>query len=174
MTSYAGIGARATPQEVLSSIRKAAKFLARKDVILRTGGAKGADTAFYEGWSEVSTKPSVEVFIPYEGFNKFTSNSKTVFGPPSKEARQIARNYHPNWGVLGDRGRDFMARNVYQVLGRDLVSPCNFVLCYTHNGKVVGGTGQALRIAADHNIPVFNFGCMSLDEISEQILEIIA
>ena len=49
-----------------------------------------------------------------------------------------------------------MARNAYCMLGPDLKSPVDFVLCWTPNAKVVGGTGQGLRIALDYNIPIFN------------------
>jgi len=52
--------------------------------------------------------------------------------------------------------RVFMARNSYQVLGPDLATPVDFVWCWTPHGAVIGGTGQALRIAAAYEIPVFN------------------
>lgn len=44
------------------------------------------------------------------------------------------------------------------MLGPKLDSPVNFVVCWTSDGKASGGTGQALRIAADpaYAIPVFN------------------
>ena len=51
-----------------------------------------------------------------------------------------------------------MARNSYQVLGYDLNTPSSFIVCYTKNGKLTGGTAQALKIAKDYNIPIFNFG----------------
>ena len=61
-----------------------------------------------------------------------------------------------------------MARNVQQILGEttqptlDKVS--QLVICWTPDGcsdgkkttRDTGGTGQALRIAADYNIPIFN------------------
>ena len=49
-----------------------------------------------------------------------------------------------------------MARNTYQVLGLDLMSPVDFVICWTPLGRDDGGTGQAIRIANAHNIPVYN------------------
>ena len=51
-----------------------------------------------------------------------------------------------------------MARNGYQILGKDLKTPVRFVICYTPNGDRIGGTAQALRIAMDLKIPVFNAG----------------
>ena len=49
-----------------------------------------------------------------------------------------------------------MARNCYQVLGKDLETPSEFIICWTKDGQATGGTGQALRIAKKNNIPVFN------------------
>ena len=39
-----------------------------------------------------------------------------------------------------------------------LVKASLFVLCWTPYGAAAGGTGQALRIAEHHHIPVFNLG----------------
>ena len=51
-----------------------------------------------------------------------------------------------------------MARNSYQVLGRNLDDPVEFVICWTPGGSGSGGTGQAIRIAKDYQIPVFDLG----------------
>lgn len=66
-----------------------------------------------------------------------------------------------------------MGRNSYQVLGKDLCLPCDFILCWTQNGRIEGGTGQALRIARHFKIPVFNFGSKTKDEINDAILKLI-
>jgi len=49
-----------------------------------------------------------------------------------------------------------MARNSAQVLGLDLKSPVQAVVCWTAGGRPTGGTGQALRIAAVNNIQILN------------------
>lgn len=66
-----------------------------------------------------------------------------------------------------------MGRNTYQILELDLQTPVEFVCCWTRNGEIDGGTGQALRIAIDMGIPIFNFGSMSLDSISEQVKDLL-
>ena len=43
---------------------------------------------------------------------------------------------------------------MFQVLGVSLDSPAEFVLCWTADGEASGRTGQALRIAASHGLPV--------------------
>lgn len=177
MKYYAGIGARITPPEILNAMYSAAKAMAQANVVLRTGGSSGADQAFYDGLTKIkgeSPTELLELYPPYEGFNGFRYNGKTIFGPPTTEARLMAKEYHPNWGMLGDLGRDFHARNCYQVLGFDLKTPADFIICWTPNGKPVGGTAQAIRIAEKYNIPVFNLSSIDLPTASNKIMDIIS
>ena len=178
MIYYAGIGARDTPQDVCRKMFAAGKTMADLGFCLRSGGARGADSAFECGvmesssWQkhtdESSTEELLEIYLPRKGFNGHRS---PLYGS-CKDARMLAKKYHPRWDILSCLGRDFHARNVYQVLGRDLRTPSQFVLCWTEGGKVVGGTGQALRIAEDHDIPILNFGCHDDQYISDYILEL--
>jgi hypothetical protein len=46
---YAGIGSRETPSDVCSQMTELAKQLDAENWILRSGGAKGADSAFENG-----------------------------------------------------------------------------------------------------------------------------
>ena len=167
MRSYTGIGSRTTPSDVLEHIRKLGKFLARQGFVLRSGGAKGADTAFEVGCDEVGGVK--KIFLPWKGFNNHPSE---LYGS-TKGAREIAKKYHPTWDFLLPVARDFMGRNTYQILDLDLKTPAEFVCCWTRNGEIDGGTGQALRIANDLGIPVLNFGFMSLSEIDHKIKELI-
>ena len=69
---------------------------------------------------------------------------------------RCAAYYHPAWDRCSAAAKKFHGRNCYQILGYDLHTPTKFVLCWTPGGKITGGTGQALRIAKDLNIRVFN------------------
>jgi hypothetical protein len=69
---------------------------------------------------------------------------------------ELAKEYHPAWGRLTQGGQKLMARNAYQVLGYTLDVPADFIVCWTVKGLKTGGTGQALRMADDYGIPVFN------------------
>ena len=71
-------------------------------------------------------------------------------------ARAIAAAHHPAFVGLSAFVQALHNRNVFQVLGPSLDSPAEFVLCWTADGEASGGTGQALRIAASHGVPVFN------------------
>jgi len=146
---YTGIGSRKTPQGVLNTMTILASNLELTGLILRSGGADGADSAFEAGVKDSANK---SIFLPWKGFNKNPSEHYTI----SPEAYEMAEHYHPAWNRCSFAARQFHARNCYQVLGLNLATPSQFIVCWTPDGKHVGGTGQALRIATDHNIPIFN------------------
>ena len=160
---YTGIGSRETPEDVLASMRFMAKFMAADGHTLRSGGSSGADTAFEQGCDEGAGLK--EIYLPRKWFNRNESRLTEI----TIESRKMASKFHPNWPNLGDTGRFFMARNAYQVLGFDLKTPTEFIICWTPRGKVTGGTGQALRMAVHYRIPIFNLGSMSLDDVSNEI-----
>lgn len=167
MNAYAGIGARITPPEVLILMQKVGKFLAKEGFTLRSGGAKGADTAFEQGCDEVGG--AKEIFLPWKCFN---GHSSKLYGH-TQAAYKMAKLYHPKWEFLLPTVREMMARNSHQVLGLDLNDPVKFICCWTKNGMVDGGTGQALRIANALKIPIVNFGSMKLPEVDLKIRELI-
>lgn len=110
---------------------------------MRSGGAPGADSAFEISYS------NMEIYLPWEGFN----GKKGIVPPLNLE---FVEKYHPKPSALSNAGKKLMSRNTYQVLGQDLKTPSEFVVCWTKDGKASGGTGQALRIAKDYNIPIYN------------------
>lgn len=164
---YTGIGARATPPNILIGMTSVGRFMASGGHTLRSGGAAGADEAFEKGC--VEKDGAMEIYLPWRSFRH---NQSPLFGS-CKESRQIAKDFHPNWPILGGPARDFMGRNTYQILGKDLKTPTGFVLCWTPDGKSVGGTSQAIRLAQAHDIPVLNLGCMSFDEVNKRVTELI-
>lgn len=151
---YAGIGSRETPPEIEPLIEESAGFLSRLGFILRSGGAPGADTMF-----EMNCTGEMEIYLPWSKFNNNTSS--LIIDSMDHEivykAREIAKKYHQGWTYLSPAAKKLMTRNTFQVLGYDLKTPISFVVCWTQGGKIAGGTGQALRIAKDMNIPIFNF-----------------
>ena len=56
MLYYAGIGSRETPDHVLETMASAAQYLGKEGFTLRSGGAKGADTAFDQGATRTWTR----------------------------------------------------------------------------------------------------------------------
>lgn len=164
---YTGIGARSTPPEIRKAMVSMGRFMAEWGHTLRSGGAQGADEAFETGCDERNGEK--EIYLP---FARFRGNESPLFGS-CREARMIAKKYHPVWEILGDTARDFMGRNTYQILGKDLKTPTDFVICWTHNGAEKGGTSQAIRLAKDYGIPVINLGSDSLSKSEEKLMKLI-
>ena len=135
---YAGIGSRETPPGVLTLMQAWATHLEEKNILLRSGGAKGADTAFSNG----VTSPGMKQI--------FTADCVTY------DLVNHAAKFHPAWSKCSSYVKALHARNSAIMLGLELNDPVDFVVCWTKNGEAVGGTGQALRIAKHLKIPVFN------------------
>lgn len=152
MLFYTGIGSREAPIEVLNLFINIGDYLARQGWVLRSGGADGADLAFEIGCDK--SKGHKEIYVPWYRFN----NSDSILFKIPQENFDLAKEYHPNWDRLSESAKKLHARNCSQILGKDLKTPTNLVICYTNKGKGGGGTGQALRVAKAYNIPIFDVG----------------
>lgn len=137
---YAGIGSRETPEPIQLQMQTIAMQLAMSGYVLRSGCAIGADTAFEKGCKIVGGRSILRTRTTWQ------------------RALDHAQLYHPAWDKCTEIGQALHARNSLIMLGDDLDLPVRFVVCWTPGGEVTGGTGQALRIAADpqYNIAVFN------------------
>lgn len=172
MKIYAGIGSRKADNHILSLIIEIGKYFALRGYILRSGGADGCDMAFEHGCDLVHGKK--EIFLPWENFN---DNHSSLF-KLDRQAYQMAEKYHDGWHYLSNGARKMMARNMYQVLGKDLESPVKMIICWTSDGcengklttKNTGGTGQAIRVASDYEIPVIN---IKNSESLRQLMELV-
>ena len=74
------------------------------------------------------------------------------------ETERIASEVHPAWDRCNEWARGMHSRNCHQILGYDLQSPVDAVICWTPDGRIQGGTATAIRIAMKYDIPVFNLG----------------
>ena len=74
------------------------------------------------------------------------------------ETERIASEVHPAWDRCNEWARGMHSRNCHQILGYDLQSPVDAVICWTPDGKIQGGTATAIRISMKYDIPVFNLG----------------
>jgi hypothetical protein len=145
---YAGIGSRKTPEDVLDNMFDIASKLETKGYTLRSGGADGADDAFAQG-TEVS-----DIYLPWRGFND-------VSGSKLNEAEawtyKIAEELHPAWSRCSQGAKKLHARNIHQILGdAEDASLCEFVVCWTPNGRMKGGTATAIKLAKSNGIKVYN------------------
>ena len=160
MYHYTGIGARHTPDDILKQMTTLASNLELTGLTLRSGGANGADSAFEAG---ISDPKNAEIYLPWHNFN----NNPSALSDIHSEAYEMAKQFHPNWNACSQAARKFPARDCYQILGLDLNTPSDFVLCWTPDGKWIGGTSQALRIAYAYKIPIFNMADKQWEDDSE-------
>lgn len=106
------------------------------------------------------------------------------------KAEDIVSELHPFWKAEKDAiaagkpldktmskgAKSLHTRNVFQVLGKDLNNPSEFLVCYAtvdKQGVPKGGTRTAWVIAQKYEIPCFNFAVQSKEEIYAGIKEII-
>lgn len=141
MFKYAGIGSRETPEDILEFMKWLAQIWGESGWVLRSGGAKGADTAFEIG-CDLGLGPK-EIFRSADC---------------TDEALKHAAQYHPNWPACGKWARKLHGRNSLIILGERLNDPVDFVVCWTPNGELTGGTAQGIRVAQANDIPVYNIG----------------
>lgn len=156
---YAGIGARATPPEMLNLMSRIANKLEGMGYILRSGGAAGADTAFERGVINAANR---QIYLPGAQFNSRMAGAGGYINaaqlPSWQQALETVSQFHPAPERLSNFARALMARNAMQVLGGNLQEPAKMVVAWTPGGQITGGTGQALRMAQAYGIPIRNLG----------------
>lgn len=159
---YTLIGSRATPEDILTLMQRASSKLNSEGWRVRSGGADGADSCAeqqdnYLNWN-------MQIYLPWEGFNGRSSSNRGYINSTKcstySEAASIAKEVHPNWKACSRGAQALHTRNVYQILGYNLDTPSKFVVCWAEPTSdmvnVKGGTGTAVRLALQNNIPVIN------------------
>jgi len=149
---FAGIGSRETPESLYPTILNLSKKLISLNFVLRSGGADGADSFWEKAYDSLGGEK--EIYLPWKGFN---NNSSQLF-EIKDWAMKVAKEHHPVWNRLSPAAQKLHSRNVYQIRGYDNFDSdwSDFVICYTPDGKDSGGTAQAIHIARQMSIPVFN------------------
>lgn len=157
---YTGIGSRETPAEILRLMRQIAKKYAGSGWVLRSGGAAGADDAFYNG--AIHAHGQREIYLPWDGYNMLWAGSSGIVVVKDKllleSAAKTAEEVHPNWGACSRGAKGMHARNVFQVLGANLMRPSQALICWApiQGNSIKGGTRTAWEIAKLYSIPCFN------------------
>ena len=85
------------------------------------------------------------------------------------ETERIASEVHPAWDRCNEWARGMHSRNCHQILGYDLQSPVDAVICWTPDGAVVGGTATALKLSMKAGIPIFNLGVSDKESVLNDI-----
>lgn len=138
MPAYAGIGSRKTPEKILGEMRTIATRLEKYGYTLRSGGAKGADSAF-----EAAAKRK-EIFYASDCEN-WCLEMVSKYVPSDRPPLERMNPYI----------QKLLGRNMKQLFGHNGNDPVDFVVCWTPHGDQ-GGTGYAIRAAEDYGISVYN------------------
>lgn len=179
---YAGIGSRDIPPNIKRIMHDIAESLSSEGYILRSGNATGSDQAFASGVKN----DLAQIWLPWKefeiDFQKEHPNHEYRLvgdeccpGEPDPEAWDSVKLFHPNYKKMKEGNSAkyyqfmrFMSRNYRQVRGWG-EPDSRFVICWTHDGTDVGGTGQAIRIARHYCIPVFNLYNMTMSSVFKEI-----
>lgn len=181
--AYTGIGSRETPTDVCQLFHAIGYSQCARGWVLRSGGADGADEAFYQGAIAYPgfCSRAAEIFIPWNGFKR--THSPPLYHDPERgiydasrfdaheEARALALQARGSFEGLGQGGIRLHTRNAYQVLGRTLSQPSRSLVCWAQpigrKGAVKGGTNTAVQIALRHGIRVLN----AYKDVDRRLLE---
>lgn len=151
---YAGIGSRETPQKVLLQMEKIGSFFAEKGYVLRSGGAKGADTYFERGCNNV--RGLKQIWRPSE--NYFPLHEWAI-----EKASEVCWEYPLE--KMKAYTISLITRNMYQIYGDsesvEGIIPVDFVVYWSNGnpleeGRESGGTRYAVRAASAIGIPTYN------------------
>jgi hypothetical protein len=183
---YTLVGSRSITLDGVSILTRIAAEMAKHRWIGRSGGADGADRCLELGSKMVGDRSPNEIYLPWKGFNK-----DKMIAPPShcivapdlpnyQEAVQIASETHPNWNACSRGAKALHTRNVYQVLGKDLVSPSKLLVCWappvsSKGDRIVvkGGTNTAVQLAQDYGVKVVNVHGMDWKHVVECMKDIL-
>lgn len=152
-----GIGSRKTPDYHLQELFIVCKNFIQRGWTLRSGGADGADSQVEYAFDEcvkhgLTKEENKEIYLPWKGFNK---NTSSLYDPPIA-AYELAATIHPNWFACSRGAKALHARNTQQILGKNLDTPTNVVVCWTLGGEEIGGTATAMKLARLRGIPIVN------------------
>jgi len=172
--TYAGIGSRETPQEVLDTMTKVANYLETLGYTLNTGKTFSANKEYNEEQYNERLKTGAalsalygnEVGLDEEGADRAFSagtNNKNLFGVKGtigEREMAVMEEIHPAPERLKPGAKKLMARNTNQIFGENLDTPVDFVLFYAKETadplRPKGGTGQAVEMARRKGIPTIN------------------
>ena len=173
---YTGIGSRKVPSDIVFQMESFAAKMALMNYTLRSGGADGSDVAFERGCD--AQHGNKEIYLPWKGFNKNDSDLYDCYNKTHETMAKLV--YGPRWNEITDPVKRLMTRNTAQVVGLDVIDVAysEFVVCWTPDGcetskkrsRKTGGTGQAIALADELGIPVFNLANDSFDRKLKQYM----
>ena len=87
-----------------------------------------------------------EIYQPWKDFNDATTNGVSHIVVRDKialmKATSVAMKFHPHWHDLKKGARNMHTRNVFQVLGSNLMKKSDILICWApiNGDSITGGT----------------------------------
>lgn len=159
----AGIGSRDLQASDLQTCLALGQFIAKCGGELHSGNARGADQAFAAGANSVNPE-LVHLHLPWPNFEKEAIvGGNHIHLPQEQSAYDVtAAKYHPAWRHLSQGARKLHTRNVSIVCWPTIK---DMVLAFPSQKKGGGGTGQGMRVAEGHDIPVIDLNGMDTAQL---------
>lgn len=168
MRFWTGVGSRSITQEEQELAVYVAETITRHfGMVLRSGAAEGADTAFQKGVCNVDPK-YCQIWTPW---NSFRPKEQHVGFPscsyitPTTEMFEKSRKAFIDTGIIPwfdnmkQGAQKLHGRNFYQVAGKHgepLSRICIYIADEDANGEVKGGTRSAVLVSRHYDIPTYN------------------
>lgn len=193
-TYFAGIGSRETPIEIGELMIRFSYYFSLEGLVLRSGGAEGADTFFEIGADLAKTidssKGLKQIFLPEKNFFEHPSqwyieNEEIYMTKELQKEMEIELGFlgglfHKGLATMEEKSRKLMLRNGMQVMGPFLNDPSMAVICWTPDGAIdhserkliTGGTGQAISIAACEYITIGTGKNRYIKDGAQQVLNL--
>ena len=162
-------GADAAFEAGVSNPAHRAIFLPGQSFNGRRAGPGGYyDAQQLPGWTEALG--TVTRYHPSRGYQLAATEMAQSGGLPLATVEEKRRRFGPKTDRSGRPltleeeasgvalGVSLQARNAMQVAGPNLNRPADRIVAWTPGGEIVGGTGQALRMAQDMGIEIRNLG----------------
>ncbi len=168
MKAITTVGSREVPHDIKALMTDCGYHFVKKGYKTREGGALGSDESFYQGveryWIENGYNATqAERYLPEDGSRGlYRTQGEHIYVledlPHQELAAAIAEKIHPAWHHCKEFARRLHTRNVYQVLGKDLLTPSVMLICWAPptRDSISGGTRTAWEIARHNNIPCVN------------------
>lgn len=196
------VGSQETPQEPFKALRLFAEQAVREFTVqVRSGGAKGADTAAELGVVDCLSRHGqvaetdfnyklllrehLRVYLPYNGFRGHRAHALSPYVDAKtlehyEGAKARALEIHPNPHALLNAKNNFAllahTRNMFQVLGDNLSTPSTLLICWApvdKHGDAMGGTRTAWMTAKSEEIPAFNLSIHTYVEAFDCLSQLV-
>lgn len=155
---------------------------AQLGIILRSGGADGADVIAEKAYADAikngeATASQVEIFVPWKPFQAIKGINNPLYQLHInvtdkniiQRAEAMVREIHPIYKRVGASlsfgAMKLHSRNMFQVFGQDLNTPISANVCWTEHGIKSGGTASAITLSENNSIPVFNLGSPNREQV---------